>query len=1026
MVENRLDEAERFFADEYVRIDRRSGVAAPEARGGRAFLGAWRGFFEVGFSRQYDACLAVRGERLHLIRSRFETSDGREVEFLQVVEFDEAGRASAGVNFDVDDLSAALEELDARYLASGEATDVEQEVLAGAAMLNRRDYEAFTARLSPDFVTIDHSPLGFPPADRDAFVHEHMAGLDAMVPDNVRIVGKLFAAGDTVLFVSHVVGTTTEGSEYEWTPVFIARRSPDGLIDRIEAFQRQDWDAALTRFDELAAASARTEIAVEPAIARLVTQFYDDAVAMFATSGDVQAFAARWFADDVLRVDRRTGVSMPDVSGRDAYAEVYRATGETFDNFAPEYLASRGEQLGLVRMTLETDGFEIAYLIVVEFDDAGQATHFVHFDPDDLAGAFQELEDRYCAGDGAADAYTIRRIGDLVRARDRRDWDGLTDVIAPDLVAADHRLLPYPLSGRESYVAMQQGVVDLAPDVSLELRTLDVRGDAVMARVLSRGTSADGSLATWEFWNVGRFAAGKLAAVDFYDLADEGRARAHLEKLAAADPRTPVLDNDAIRQMVRLLWIARFDFDRSVEMFSPDVVLSDRRGVIGLPTLTGIEAMGFMYTSIFAVYDDMTGEPVAERGERLALFGHRMSTEGGSESVAYMLVGLDGEGRIDVMVSFDENDLAGTLEELERRHKELSGDTYFAVERTYARASTALARGDMEAWQSCQARDVKVIDHSLLGVGELDGEGTSDHLTVWRDQTPDFVSYRTRSFVRADAMLSALAIRGTTPEGNRYEWDCATVARVDAAGLLAEEHFFPVEQWDAARALFDEWSQPPELEAAEPPAGATGLSNRATRAQDAYNAAFATRDWDAMAASYTDEIVNDDRRTGVSWGSPSGASRSWSSSAGWSTWVSRRSRPFRSRSAVKDSRYCGAPGTRPTGSTCRCSRSGRSTPTVGRRRTSCSTPRTSRVPCTNSTGDTSPARGPHPPDSCCQLLTIRSGPAAASGQPVHHELGMLDGKHLHIGEPGAAGVAPHRVGPHDGASPRAVVLHADR
>jgi len=92
------------------------------------------------------------------------------------------------------------------------------------------------------------------------------------------------------------------------------------------------------------------------------------------------------------------------------------------------------------------------------------------------------------------------------------------------------------------------------------------------------------------------------------------------------------------------------------------------------------------------------------------------------------------------------------------------------------------------------------------------------------------------------------------------------VARVDAVGLLAEEHFFPIEQWDDARALFDEWSKPPELEAAEPPVSATGLSNRATRAQDAYNAAFAARDWDAMAASYTDEIVNDDRRTGVSSG----------------------------------------------------------------------------------------------------------------------------------------------------------------
>lgn len=44
--------------------------------------------------------------------------------------------------------------------------------------------------------------------------------------------------------------------------------------------------------------------------------------------------------------------------------------------------------------------------------------------------------------------------------------------------------------------------------------------------------------------------------------------------------------------------------------------------------------------------------------------------------------------------------------------------------------------------------------------------------------------------------------------------------------------------------------------------GATGR----TRGQDAYSEAFAARDWEAMASSYADDVVNDDRRTGVSSG----------------------------------------------------------------------------------------------------------------------------------------------------------------
>ena len=65
----------------------------------------------------------------------------------------------------------------------------------------------------------------------------------------------------------------------------------------------------------------------------------------------------------------------------------------------------------------------------MEVDDAGRAVFLAHFDDDDLAGAFQELEDRYVAGEGAADAYVVRRLGDWSGARTRRDWDAIADVV---------------------------------------------------------------------------------------------------------------------------------------------------------------------------------------------------------------------------------------------------------------------------------------------------------------------------------------------------------------------------------------------------------------------------------------------------------------------------------------------------------------------------------------------------------------------------------------------------------------------
>ena len=68
--------------------------------------------------------IATRGERLALTRVRFSDRDQRPERFctevLSIVEIDADERIVAHVTFDPDDIDAAFEELDARYLA-GEA-----------------------------------------------------------------------------------------------------------------------------------------------------------------------------------------------------------------------------------------------------------------------------------------------------------------------------------------------------------------------------------------------------------------------------------------------------------------------------------------------------------------------------------------------------------------------------------------------------------------------------------------------------------------------------------------------------------------------------------------------------------------------------------------------------------------------------------------------------------------------------------------------------------------------------------------
>ena len=67
-----------------------------------------------------SAAVATRGERLVLARQLFSLHDGPQSfqnEIVDVIEIDSSGKLSGHVVFDPDDIDAAFDELDARYLA---------------------------------------------------------------------------------------------------------------------------------------------------------------------------------------------------------------------------------------------------------------------------------------------------------------------------------------------------------------------------------------------------------------------------------------------------------------------------------------------------------------------------------------------------------------------------------------------------------------------------------------------------------------------------------------------------------------------------------------------------------------------------------------------------------------------------------------------------------------------------------------------------------------------------------------------
>src|SRR5262249_48848682 len=125
------------LADDYCSDDRRRVVSAGTRHGRDAEIENLRTAADIGFTSATGSVIAIRGERVALVRIRSLGPDQRpetfHMEMLCVVEINADGQGAAAVVFDPDDLDAAFAELDARYL-SGEAAGHAQtwSVIAGA------------------------------------------------------------------------------------------------------------------------------------------------------------------------------------------------------------------------------------------------------------------------------------------------------------------------------------------------------------------------------------------------------------------------------------------------------------------------------------------------------------------------------------------------------------------------------------------------------------------------------------------------------------------------------------------------------------------------------------------------------------------------------------------------------------------------------------------------------------------------------------------------------------------------------
>ncbi len=827
------------LADDMVLDDRRRVVNAGVRRGRDVYIADNRAAVEVGAETISMSVIATRGERLALAHARAfnRGAPPGEVgaEWLGVAEIDADERIVAIVVFDLDDIDAAYEELDARYLA-GEAaahSRMWSVIRDGYSTLNRHELPP----TAPDFVNIDHRRGGsaFAPGDLLAFVR---ASWDDS-PDNkiyVEAVHRLTNLGAVVTSATH--GASLTGFDAEWREIGVVTVDDD-MINRAELFDEADLDAALARFDELHPLVRRLENAATQVAERLQANF---------AARDWTA-RAELLADDCSTDDRRRVVNAGNQHGRDADIANMRAIAALgVVNIALTTIATRGERLALSRARMSgrdqrPEAFYTETLTILEIDTNNQAAAQVTFDPDDIDAALAELDARYLAGEAAAHAHTWSVIAGANAGFNRRELPTFT----PDSVLIDHR--PLQTLGAVDLVTAARSFWDVAPDVSVYIEAVHRLSElgTVVTQVL-KGTSQEGFDAEWRTIGIFTVEGGLLSHCEVYDEADLDAALARFEEL---QPQARRLENAASRADEHFFaYFGARNWAALADTLTDNSFIHDRRPVVNAGLWNGRDLVIANMRAVAEAAAIITSI-IATRGERLALSRIRSSNRDprqGEFGVEMLnIVEIDTDERIAAHVEYDVDDIDAAFAELDARY--LAGEaaqhshTWSVIAGTYTMFNRHVL----------PATDLVTIDHRR-GTPFAPGDLTAA-MRVSRDLTPDLSIYieAVHRLSKFGAVITNTAY-GTSKQGFDAEWRTIQLLTVEGDRINSLE-IFDEADLDAALARFEELGRP-----------ARRLQNKASRAGDRFFAYFGTHNWAAIAEILADDSFVDDRRRVVNAG----------------------------------------------------------------------------------------------------------------------------------------------------------------
>lgn len=824
-------------ADDFSSDDRRRVVGAGVQLGRDADIDNMKAWADIGIAKMTSHVIATRGDRLFLGRTRFfgleQGPDTFHSEVLGLVEIDTENRVVARVVFDTNDLDAAFEELDARYLAGEAAAHAHtwSLLMAGDAALNRYEIPAHTE----DWVNIDHRrATAFPPGDLIGYLR---AGWDFArdIKNHILAVHRMNDRGAVVTHWAH--GTMENGSDVEWREIALFTFEGD-LVSRGELFDEADLDTAIARFEEF----GRPTTELVNAAARVAEKF----LAHYAVR-DWNAMA-ELLAEDVFSDDRRRVLNAGVRRGRDAEMANWRATSEVWSTHVASTVAIRGEHLALFRNAFtnhdqSSEAYSAAAFAVVEINGNNRIAGYVVFEADELDTAIAELDARYLAGEAAPYASAWVCALDILRELNSHEPGPMIERLA----YTDHRRVPFADGDFRRAIEELWLLVPDARYWATAVHALDAHG--VVASAIIEGTDARGNELQW----VRSFLLDPHEPrLEIYEESDVDKALARFEELRPMPQR---LNNAATRVVEKFLaHFAVRGWDTMAELLADGFFSDDRRRVLNAGIRRGRDLeMANWRASADVWMTDVRSTVLATRGERLALCRFTFASQGSlpeaSQAAALGMIEIDDDNRIVASVVFDPDDLDAAIAELDARYLTGEASNHSHTWTLVTQAFVALNQRKIPATTS----DWVNIDHRRLvpiGTGDL-----ATYLSVaWE------LSSESHLYVAAVHRLGNLGVVithvavGTSPEGFDAEWQVIDVMTFEGDRINRCE-LFDESDLDAALARFDELH------------GQTrSLENAASRAEHRLFDRSSTHDWAAIAEILAPDSFVDDRRRVVNVG----------------------------------------------------------------------------------------------------------------------------------------------------------------